>query len=273
MQNNFTVSENEIAQFVINNMDDVVTSTITAVAHNTNTSEASINRFCKKLGFKGFNSLKIALAQENFYGAMNQGGEHDGLSLISSVRQDYNKMIMNTAAMLDENDLIQAAACIKSAPRVYIFADGATLCVALDMEFRLTTAGISAKAVTDLDYCRVAASNIQIREVLLVLVPTITHALYQTLAMAKDRGAFIMAAISYESPKQNDILDFKFITSDKIIAQNSVSLSNNLMFLFVMDVLFSTLLKSDKALKQKKLNSEAAILGASQSADNYMLNY
>ena len=50
MQQSFTVSENEIAQYVMNNANTVVTSTITAIAKNTDTSEASINRFCKKIG-------------------------------------------------------------------------------------------------------------------------------------------------------------------------------------------------------------------------------
>ena len=72
MQQSLTVSESEIAQYVINNVDTVATSTITAVARNTNTSEASINRFCKKIGYKGFNSFKVALAQENFYNSMQK---------------------------------------------------------------------------------------------------------------------------------------------------------------------------------------------------------
>ena len=65
MQQSFTVSENEIAQYVIHNANAVVASTITTIAQNTNTSEASINRFCKKIGFKGFNAFKIALALLN----------------------------------------------------------------------------------------------------------------------------------------------------------------------------------------------------------------
>ncbi len=48
MQSNFTVGENEIAQYVMNHADEVMTSTITTVAQNTSTSEASVNRFCKK---------------------------------------------------------------------------------------------------------------------------------------------------------------------------------------------------------------------------------
>ena len=41
MQSSLTVSENEIAQYVINNPDQVVASTITATAQNTHTSSAA----------------------------------------------------------------------------------------------------------------------------------------------------------------------------------------------------------------------------------------
>jgi DNA-binding MurR/RpiR family transcriptional regulator len=271
MQNSFTVSENEIAQYVINNPDDVTTISITAIAANTNTSEASINRFCKKLGFKGFNRLKIALAQEAFYDAMNR--ESDEPSLIASVKQDYGKMIANTSAMLNESDVIQAAERLKSSPRVYIFANAVTQGAALDIEFRLTTVGVAAKAITDLDFFRVVVSNIQSEETALLVVPSVSRPLYQAALTAKDRGAFVIAAISCDSPKLNDALDFKFVASDKIIARNSVSLSANMMFLFVMDVLFSAMLKNDKSLRKKKLNSDAAIMGSSQMVENYMLDY
>ena len=72
MQPNFTVSENAISQYVIGHAEQILTTTITALADETGTSEASINRFCKKLGYKGFNGLKIALAQESFYNNMVQ---------------------------------------------------------------------------------------------------------------------------------------------------------------------------------------------------------
>lgn len=71
-QKNFTFSENEIANFVINNPEVVVNNTITYMANETGTSETSINRFCKKIGFKGFNDFKIALAQDNFYRNMRE---------------------------------------------------------------------------------------------------------------------------------------------------------------------------------------------------------
>ena len=100
MQQSFTVSENEIAQYVIHNADAVVASTITTIAQNTNTSEASINRFCKKIGFKGFNAFKIALAQENFFNSMRESDADNSDALVGAISRDYRNMLANTTTML-----------------------------------------------------------------------------------------------------------------------------------------------------------------------------
>lgn len=49
LESSFTSSEHDISKFVIENPEYVISNTITNLAKKTNTSEASINRFSKKL--------------------------------------------------------------------------------------------------------------------------------------------------------------------------------------------------------------------------------
>lgn len=274
MQPSLTASENEIGQYVVHHTEAVSSSTITEMAKNTNTSEASINRFCKKLGFKGFQSFKIALVQENFYNTMNQQGELKYPSgFITSVCQDYQHILVNTSAMLNEDMLMLAVENIKHAKNIYIFAFSNTAFVAEELEFKLNMVGIPAKAVTDINNMRVFAGNIQTGDLAVVIAPSILmRDIYQAVTTCKDRGAKILTITSYDSPKLNDLVDFKFITSDKITSRNPVSLSNNLAFLYVVDVLYCALLENDKALRQKKLSSDA-MLNNLQMMDSYMLEY
>jgi DNA-binding MurR/RpiR family transcriptional regulator len=274
MQSSFTVSENEIAQYVMNNAETVVTNTISAIAKKTNTSEASINRFCKKLGFKGFNSFKISLAQDNFFNSSmreNSEGESDGL--ISSMNSDYRQMIKSTSAMVDESVFTIAAEAVKEARIVYIFSYSSTAFVAGELGFKLAAIGKNAKVVTDVDLMRISAVNIEPLDLAVVIAPTLlTRELYPVVSSCKERGAKVLAITSYDSPKLNSLVDFKFVTSDKITTQNSLVMSNSLMFLFVVDVLFSAMLKDDKAMRAKKLASDAA-MRSGQVLDNYMVEY
>ena len=274
MKPNFTLGENEIAQYIINNADVVVTSTITTIAKNTGTSDASVNRFCKKLGYKGFNSFKIALAQENFYNnSKNALPSGEKNNIIASVSNDYQHLLVNTSAMLDENTLNAAAKAMKTASRIFIFSLSNTAFIAKELEFRLELAGIFSKAVVDINTIPIAAANTGKDDFVIVIVPSILmRDIYQIISTCKEHGATILSITSYDSPKLNDLVNFKLVTSDIITAQNAVSLSNNLIFLYVIDVLYSVLLASDKTLKERKLNRDA-IMNNTQAMEHYTLDY
>lgn len=54
----------DLAQFILENPEKVITYTIDDFSKNTFTSTSSIVRFCKKIGFKGYSEFKIKLAIE-----------------------------------------------------------------------------------------------------------------------------------------------------------------------------------------------------------------
>ena len=273
MQQSLTVSENEIAQYVIHNADSVVTSTITAIAKNTNTSEASINRFCKKIGFKGFNSFKVALAQDNFYNSMQESGAERQTGLVATVSNDYRHMLVNTTAMLDEEQVLRAAAEMRTAPHIFIFSLSYTGFVARELEFKLSMVGLYAKAISEPGNIRVYSSCVNKGDLVIVIAPTLMmRELYHAITTCRERGATILSITSYDSPKLSTLVDYKFIISDRITTQNSVSVSNNLMFLYVTDVLYCALLESDKNLKQRRLNSDS-ILNSQQTMDSYFFEF
>lgn len=271
MQQSLTVSENEIAQYVINNMDDVVTSTITAMAKSTGTSEASINRFCKKIGYKGFNSFKIALAQEAFYNTMNkENADNASDSLVSSVSHDYRQMLVNTSAMLDEDVVSFAANSIDKAQHVYIFAMQRTALVAQELEFKLNMAGVHARTIIEVTNMKVCINNITPNDLVIIIAPTVMNKdLYQTLVQCKEKDATLITLTSYDSPKLIGLTNYKFIISDKISTKHSVSLSNNLAYLYVIDVIYCSLLKQSKERKKRRLNNNIALDSLSATSDLY----
>ena len=273
MQQSLTVSENEIAQYVINHPDTVVTSTITAIARNTNTSEASINRFCKKIGFKGFNSFKVALAQDTFYSNMQRSETQGRDSFITSISKAYNNMLVNTTAMLDDEQVFQAANAIRRANRIYIFSSAATALIAHELEFKLGMAGIYAKAVTDSDTIYIHANNVAADDLVIAIAPTLfMRDFYRAVALCKENGAALISITSYDSPKLSNLIDYKFSISGKITTRYSVSISNSLMFLYTADVLYCALLESDKTLKQNRLNNDSR-LNSQQRMDPSFFEY
>lgn len=273
MQPNFTVSENAISQYVIGHAEQILTTTIIALADETGTSEASINRFCKKLGYKGFNGLKIALAQESFYNNMVQETPSAGGNFIASVTSDYRSMLNNTAALLDESTVFKAAEMIKNAKNINLYALANTTFAAREFRYKLELAGIRAKEYTDPLSISLQVTNTSPGDLSIFIARSIMMKdIYQAANASIDRGGKNLTITSVDSPKLNDIADYKFIVSDKLIANNTTALSDNLMYLYVTDIIYSALLKSDKALRQKKLSSDA-LINNSQTMDSYVFEY
>ena len=273
MQPNFTVSENTIRQYVINHAEQILTTTITALAEETGTSEASINRFCKKLGYKGFNGLKIALAQESFYNSMVGEPASAQSNFIASITTDYRSMLNNTAAMLDERTVFSAAEMIRSAKNINIFGLYSTAFIAREFRFKLEMLGLRAKEFTDPLGMALQANSISSGDLSIFIARSIMMKdIYQTASASIDRGGKNLTITSVDSPKLGDLSDYKFIVSDKLAANNSIVFSNSLMYLYVTDILYSALLKSDKGLRQKKLSSDA-LLNNMQTADTYAFEY
>lgn len=63
----FSDSEKEIARYILNHGDDVLSMSVKQLAQHTYTSPATIVRLCKKIGLDGYNDFKIKYSAELQY--------------------------------------------------------------------------------------------------------------------------------------------------------------------------------------------------------------
>jgi DNA-binding MurR/RpiR family transcriptional regulator len=59
-----TPVETEIAIFITKNKDRVVDMTIQQLSDEIFVSKSAVHRFCRKIGIKGFNELKVKIVQD-----------------------------------------------------------------------------------------------------------------------------------------------------------------------------------------------------------------
>src|SRR5690554_4945875 len=57
-------AERRVADFLLENANQVIYMPITEVSAKTETSDSTVIRLCRRMGFGGFQDLKIALARE-----------------------------------------------------------------------------------------------------------------------------------------------------------------------------------------------------------------
>lgn len=196
-----------------------------------------------------------------------------GGNFISSITSDYRSMLNNTAALLDEKTVFGAAEMIKNARCINLYALANTTFAAREFRYKLELAGIRAKDFTDPLSISLQVTNTAPGDLSIFIARSIMMKdIYQAASASTDRGGKNLTITSVDSPKLGDLSDYKFIVSDKLIANNTTALSDNLMYLYVTDIIYSALLKSDKGLRQKKLNSDA-LINNSQTMDSYVFEY
>lgn len=109
---NFTDSEKEILEYVLNNKETVVTLSSSELAEETFTSPATITRLSKKLGCAGFNELKYLINQD----LARVGPSHE-TSNIQLLKND----ISETFELIDQTDIRDIVDLLNNANRIYTY--------------------------------------------------------------------------------------------------------------------------------------------------------
>lgn len=267
-----TYGENQIANFVIHNPEFITRNTITAIANEIGVSETSINRFCKKVGFKGFNDFKIAFAQDAFYRDMQaKKKERREINVIDALALDYNELIVNTSALITEDQLHQVVELLKGARRIVLIGLFDSFLAAMALKNRLAIIGVHADAINDSREMKIAASQCGSEDVVIAFSRSgSTREIIDAVSIAQVNQAKTVAVTCYDSSPitENAVVDI--IAPDKISVNNSAFMSNHITFLFVVDLIMSVFISSDKQYLKKKLDSEG-ILASDQSITNYFL--
>ncbi|MDZ7548975.1 hypothetical protein GNF67_20095, partial [Clostridium perfringens] len=63
-RNELTKAENKICDYIEEYMNSSIYMTVTEIANNCGVGEATVTRFCRKLGFRSFLEFKMTMAQE-----------------------------------------------------------------------------------------------------------------------------------------------------------------------------------------------------------------
>ncbi len=270
-RNDLTLRENEIANFVLKNPNFIVNNTITNIATKIGVSETSINRFCKKIGYKGFQDFKIALVQGSLYREIQTVSNDTQQSLMLTMLTDCKKMLDNTFAMMKEENFLDIVDYIKASRTIYIFDNHSPLRIGECLQQKLKTIGVDAIIINDWASMKLYCSKCQKNDVFITFFNTMcSTTMIDALSLINQRKGKNVVITSYDSQKMNEISNVKIVTADKLYIQNKDALSEQMTFVFVIDLLFMYLLQDEDFLQEKR-NSDA-IVEIDQISNSYYFN-
>jgi hypothetical protein len=150
---NLTKSEQKIADYILNHPKTVIHMTISDLAEASTSAEATAFRFCHKLGFSGFQELKMALAgdvlspMKSLSQEVNLGDDTQTIS--QKVFKNIIGDLQATLKILDYRELQRAVEALASARKIDAYGYGGSGVIALDIQHRYVRLGLQVNAYTD----------------------------------------------------------------------------------------------------------------------------
>mgnify|MGYP004472758403 CR=1 FL=1 len=191
-----TKSERKVADFIRQEGPQIVYATMTDIKTATHVGDATIIRFCQKLGFSGFSDFKIAIAKED-YTAQEETEPQDDYDLLA---RRLSTVLLATAKLTNRNALNQAITQMTTAQHIYLFGVGGSGEVASSFASLLLRVGVQATAVTDPHFQAQVASILTTGDLVFGFsLSGRTKDTYDALKIAKANGADIVAVTNYDN--------------------------------------------------------------------------
>ena len=206
---NLHEAEKKIADYVIDNKEKVIEMTVSELAAQSNVSEATIVRFCKKCDLKGFYDLKIKIAKEMVNLKNNNiSNELDSNNITQSLQNILaNKIeeLKQTISMMNEKNIKKILDVIKNARIVQFAAVGNTIPVAMDGTYKFNQLGISSVTNTIWETQLAFAYTLTNKDVVIVISNSgSSKELVTLLEIANERQAITISITNHEnSPVAN----------------------------------------------------------------------
>lgn len=264
-----TRSMQRVAEAVAGDPAGCAALTVTGLAELTGTSEATVVRTARLLGYPGYRDLRLALAG---LAAQQQSGRAPAVTadiavddpiadVVAKLAYDEQQTLADTAAALDTVQLGAAVGALAGARRIDIYGVGASSLVGQDLAQKLLRIGLIAHAHTD---PHLAVTNaVQLRSGDAAVA--ITHSgstgdVIEPLRVAFDRGATTIAITGRPDGPISQYADHVLTTSTARESElRPAAMSSRTSQLLVVDCLFI-------GIAQRTYETAAPALSASYEA-------
>ncbi len=235
-------SEKKVARVVLESPDQVSYRSISELADKAGTSEPTVLRFCRALGFRGYHDLKIQLAQDlvpevkNIHEDVTAGD--DPVTLARKVLNANAIAIADTLDTLDPAHVDKAIRILAGAERIEFIGFGGSAAVAMDAYHKFFRIGIPCGWQDDPPMQAMSAALMTRR----CVVVAVSHSgsskdVVETLQIAKEAGAATIAIVSHRKSPVASLADVALCVHSRETGFKPEPMSSRIAHLSVVDVL------------------------------------
>lgn len=241
-----TRTEKRIVEYISAHTEKMMEQTISELAAAVGSSEITISRFCKKLGFSGLQSFKIALAAElptNVDHLYNDIRPEDSCETVTrKVFQNITDGLQDTLKLLDYEAVERAADLLLAARRIAVYGFGNSATVCRDIETRFLRFGLAVQAYSDAHQQATSASLLTPEDVVMAVSHTgATIELLDTVRMAQENGAMSIAITSHVRSPLAKLAHLTLHGMGREVHYSSEAAASRLIHVAICDVLYTVI--------------------------------
>lgn len=243
-----TRTERTVAEYVEPRLEAIPSMSIQQLARNSGTSEASVMRFCKTLGYRGYRDFTLSVSA-----ALGSREEEDGEKKYTDIRPgddlgtilenvSFNnaRSIEDTLSVLDRGQVRLAVELLCRAPRVDWYGLGASGLVCQDAQQKFLRINKRCQAFADGHSIQTAAALLGAEDVAVLVSNSGTTAeILDALDLVHAAGAKSIAVTRYSRSALAQGVDVVLHISTPEVTFRSGAMGSRIAMLNIVDILFS----------------------------------
>jgi DNA-binding MurR/RpiR family transcriptional regulator len=243
-----TRTEKMVASYVEERLSKIPAMSIKQLAKQSGTSEASVLRFCKVLGYRGYREFTLSLSaalgsieektEEKKYTDICPGDRLE--TIIENVSFNNRRSIEDTLMVLDKEQVEEAVSLLSSAQWVNWYGLGASGLVCQDAQQKFVRIKKHCQAFVDSHSIRTTASILEKEDVAVFVSNSgMTEEILDALALVRENGAKSIAITRYSKSDLAQGANVILNISTPEVTFRSGAMGSRIAMLNVVDVLFS----------------------------------
>ena len=248
----FTAAEKKLADYILSAQDCISRMSISQLASACSVADATVSRFCRRLGYKGYPDFKLAIANASIHRLEDNplSGEitrEDTLETISQKLLNASAMAMvQTREVLNLDAVAEAAAVLRESTSVLCMGQGGSMLMAEEAAHLFTTAFPGFFAVPDSHMQVIAAANLTEKDIILFFSYSgSTKELMDVLQIARQRHIRTILITRYPGSPGAGLADIVLQCGSTEGPLQLGSVAARIAQLYLIDVLFSEMCRRD----------------------------
>ncbi|MFZ4213488.1 MurR/RpiR family transcriptional regulator, partial [Pantoea endophytica] len=233
----------KLGDFILTDPQKVLYLTITELARETDTSEASVTRLCRHLGCKGYTEFKMALAldvQHNQPAAVASGDSIDMLV------EETVQALRDTGKFINREVLQNAVEALHQAKTIQIYGVAASAITGEYLHYRLLRLGKSAQLFGDMHRAAMNASTLREGDLVIAISASgSTKDVMHVVKLAKKQNARVLMLSNTLRSPMGSLADMLLVAARPEGPFNAGALSGKVGAMMLVQVLINEMMTHD----------------------------